>query len=99
MQNSIYRFKFNSGVDLEEIDSILLFATMLSESIHSEAQVRLDTSWSLDVSNRMCEVNATARVGRDLARMFSELVTLEFGDRSFEVERVAAPGPVDACGS
>ncbi len=99
MQSSTYRFRFKPDVDLEEIDSILLFASMLTESIHGEAHVRLDTSWSLDVSDRVCELNATTRVGRDLARMFTELVALEFGDRSFEVERVAAAGSVDACGS
>ena len=61
---------------------------MAAESLHGQAQVRLDAAHAVDAEKRSCVVDASTPVGRDLNRLFIGFVSREFGPDSFEVDRV-----------
>lgn len=88
MTKELYRYSFNSVVPLEDIEASLLLAILATESLHGEAQVRLDAAHFFDQDRRSCVIDAGTAVGRDLNRLFAGFVTREFGADVFEVERV-----------
>ena len=88
MTQELYRYNFNAIVPLEDIEASLLLAILATESLHGEAQVRLDAAHFFDSDRRACVIDAGTAVGRDLNRLFAGFVTREFGADVFEVERV-----------
>jgi hypothetical protein len=88
MTKGLYRYNFRPTVPLEDIEASLLLAILATESLHGEAQVRLNAAHSFDADQRACVVDANTEVGRDLNRLFAGFVTKEFGADAFEVERV-----------
>jgi hypothetical protein len=96
MANELYRYTFKSDVPIEEIEGSLLLAIFATESLHGEAQVRLDAGHYLDPIRRACVVEAGTAVGKDLARIFTGFLRREFAD-GFTVERLeATPMPAAA---
>jgi hypothetical protein len=88
MTKELYRYKFDASVSLEDVEASLMLAILATESLHGEAQVRLDAAHLFDADRRACVIDAGTAVGRDLNRLFAGFVTREFGADSFEVERV-----------
>jgi hypothetical protein len=93
MTQELYRYEFGPDVPLEEVEASLLLALFAVESLHGEAQVRLDAAHLLDAGHRACAIEATTAVGRDLNRVFVNFVRREFGEGAFRVERVTADRP------
>lgn len=89
MSHSLYCYRFAPEVPLEEIEATLLLALFAAESLHGEAQVRLDASHCLDKEQRACTIDAGTPVGQDFNRLFTGFVAREFGADAFQVERVA----------
>jgi hypothetical protein len=90
MTKELYRYSFPPRVPVEEIEATLLLALWGAESLHGEAQVRLDATHFLDADRRACVIDAGTPVGRDVNRLFVGFVRREFGDGAFRVERVDA---------
>ena len=88
MIKDVYRYGFQPCVPLEEVEASLLLALMATESLHGEAQVRLDAAHYLDVDQRACVIEAGTPVGRDINRLFVGFLRREFGEDAFHVERV-----------
>jgi len=88
MTKEIYRYAFTSEVPVEEIEASILLAILAAESLHGEAQVRLDAAHFLDSEKRTCVIDATTAVGRDINCLFTGFLAREFGSDSFQVERV-----------
>ena len=88
MTKELYRYTFTPDVPLEDLEASLLLAVLATESLHGEAQVRLDAAHYLDPAKRACVIDAGGDVGRDLNRLFVGFVSREFGQDSFGVERV-----------
>lgn len=88
MPGELYRYRFTAGVSIEEIEASLLLALWGTESLHGEAQVRLDGAHVFDAERRACVIDAGTAVGRDLNRLFVGFVRREFGADAFTVERV-----------
>lgn len=86
----IYRYKFHRYVPLEDVEATLLLALMSAESLHGEAQVRLDAAHFLDSDRSTCVIDAGTPVGCDLNRLFVGFIRREFGVDAFTVERVNA---------
>jgi len=84
----MYRYTFVPDVSMEEVESALLLAIMTTESLHGEAQTRLDAAHYLDPAKRACVIDADTTVGRDLNRLFTGFLGREFGADAFTVERV-----------
>jgi hypothetical protein len=88
MTKELYRYSFAAGVALEEVEASLLLALLSAESLHGEAQVRLDAAHYLDPERRACVIDAGTAVGRDLNRLFVGFLRREFGGDAFRVTRV-----------
>ncbi|QDU76924.1 hypothetical protein Pan97_39810 [Bremerella volcania] len=89
MTQELYRYTFEEDVPIEEVEASLLLAVMATESLHGEAQTRLDAAHYLDPTKRACVVDAGTPVGRDLNRLFTGFMGREFGPDAFTVERIA----------
>jgi hypothetical protein len=90
MLQDLYRFEFDAGVAIEEIESSLLLALTAAETLHGASQVRLDAEHAFDPVLRVCVINAATTVGRDLNKLFAGLLTREYGAGGFRVERIAS---------
>lgn len=90
MTKDIYRYSFRRHVPLEDVEATLVLALMGAESLHGEAQVRLDAAHFLDSERGACVIDASTSVGRDFNRLFVGFVRREFGVDAFTVERVDA---------
>ena len=89
MNPILYRYQFTADVPLEEIEATVLLALFAAESLHGEAQVRLDAAHHLDPEQRTCIIDATTLVGQDFNRLFTGFLSREFGADAFQVERIA----------
>lgn len=93
MSRELYRYSFPPHVPFEEVEATLLLAIWGTESLHGEAQTRLDAGHFLDRDRRACAIDAGTPVGRDVNRLFVGFLGREFGPESFRVERLVDPGP------
>ncbi len=93
MTAELYRYHFIRKVTTEDIESALLMAIWNCESLHGEPQTRLDVAHFLDPADCSCTIDAGTPVGRDLNRLFTGLMTREFGPDSFRIERVTNENP------
>lgn len=82
-----YHYAFPPSVPIGEVGETLTLAVMATESLHGRARVHLDASFVFDESSRMCVIDASTDVGRDLSRIFTGYLTRTFGEQSFSVER------------
>ena len=89
MTKDLYRYAFTEDVPIEEVEASLLLAVLATESLHGEAQTRLDAAHYLDPIKRACVIDAGTLVGRDLNRLFTGFMGREFGPDAFTVERIA----------
>jgi hypothetical protein len=88
MTKELYRYIFKSDVPLEDLETSLLLAVLSAESLHGEAQVRLDAAHFFDRDQHACVIDASTPVGRDVNRLFVGFVRREFGEDAFRVERI-----------
>ncbi|HKZ20277.1 MAG TPA: hypothetical protein VJQ57_09220 [Acidimicrobiia bacterium] len=66
-------------------DSLVL-SLMASEGLHGRTRVQLEANFHLDRDERTCTVQAETEVGRDLVRIFTALLTRQFGEEGFTIE-------------
>lgn len=88
MPHQLYRYRFDSEIEIDDVDSTLLLSILATENLHGESQVRLDASHYLDLDTRVCVIDATTAVGRDINRLFTGFLCREYGEDKFQVERV-----------
>jgi hypothetical protein len=88
MAPDVYRYGFSIDVPVEEIESSIVLALLAAESLHGEAQVRLDAAHFFDTDQRACVIDASTPVGRDVNRLFVGFLRREFGEDAFTVERL-----------
>ncbi len=93
MTKELYRYGFGPDVPIEEAETSLLLAILATESLHGESQARLDIAHFFDADRRACVIDASTLVGRDLNRLYVGFLRREFGEDSFNVERVAPDSP------
>jgi len=91
MNTSVYRFSFAPHVSLSDAEASLLLAAVATEGLFGETAVRLDVSYGADPPRRALIVDGTSAVGAAAVRIFTRLITREFGAGAFTVLRVSAP--------
>ncbi len=103
MSRDLYRYTIAPEVPVEDVEASLVLALFAVESLHGEAQTKLDASHAFDADKRSCVIDAGTPVGRDLNRVFVGFLRREFGEDSFTVDRIesavarrAAPVPAGA---
>lgn len=94
MSQDVYRYSFDEKTSLPEVRDSLMLAVLSAEGIHGRARVRLDAAFYLDEKKRACVVDAATPVGQTIAQIFTGLLTREFGEDAFTVERLTAPPEV-----
>lgn len=90
MDRERYRYTFEHEVALLDVECSLILAEIAVESLHGEAQTRMDARHRLVEERRFCEVAADTTVGRDLNRIFCGFLRREFPPTAFHVERLPA---------
>jgi hypothetical protein len=88
MTKHVYRYTFSPEAPIEEVEASLLLALLAAESLHGEAEVRLDATHYLDQAKCACVIDASTPVGRHLNKLFVGFVRREFGEDAFKVSRV-----------
>jgi len=91
MTQTVYRYRFDDSVPLDEVEVTLLLSVWAAESLHGEAQVRLDAAIATDALRRACVIDASTPVGRDLNRLFVGFLRREFGSEAIRIERFMIP--------
>lgn len=84
----MYRYRFDETVPTADVREALTLAAVAAESLHGRSRIHLDAFFELDETARTCVVDAGTDVGRDIARVFTGLLTRTLGERAFCVERV-----------
>ena len=83
----IYRFRFARTVPPRDIEDTLLLALMAVESLHGRARLRMDGGYAFDKEQRLCEIDASSKVGADLAEIFTGYATREYGDDAMTIQQ------------
>ena len=83
----IYRFRFARTVPPRDIEDTLMLALMAVESLHGRVRLRMDGCYTLDKEQRLCEIDASSRVGADLAEIFTGYATREYGDDAVTIQQ------------
>jgi hypothetical protein len=86
--NAVYRFKFKEAIPPKAIEETLFWAVFNAESVFGKPKVRLDASFIFDKGKKICVIDKTTDVGQHIAQIFTSLVTREFGEDAFKVERL-----------
>ena len=91
MTKHIYRYRFARTVPVRDIEETLMLALMAVESLHGRARLRMDGRYRFDKKQRLCEIDATTKVGADLAEIFTGYATREYGDDAVAIKQEDAP--------
>ena len=83
----MYRFTFAPSVPTNDVRDTLYLATLATEAFCGQTEVRLDASYLFDSGTRVCDIDASTRVGRSIAKLFGLFISREFGSDAFEVQR------------
>ncbi len=86
--SDIFRYEFQPHLDSIEIESAILLSILATEDLHGETQTLLEVAHYLDAESLTCVVDASTEAGRDFNRLFAGLIRREFGEESFQVERL-----------
>lgn len=89
MNLSLYRYSFGSELTMQDVKETLTVAVLATQCLHGLSQVMLDTRFSVDSKKRRCVVDAGSAVGRDIARIFTGLLSHQYGETAFKVKRIA----------
>ena len=84
----LYRFTFQQNIQPEAIEETLFWAVFNAESVFGKPRVRLDASFLFDREKKVCVIDKTTEVGQHIAQVFTSLITREFGEEAFKVERL-----------
>lgn len=88
MSGESYSYTFQPMASMEQVEEVLLLATMAAEGLHGRSRIQLDAAFRCDSAARTAEVNASSEVGEAIARIFTALLTGTIGEMAFRVERI-----------
>lgn len=86
VRRQVYRYRFSPDIGLDRAEEILVMAVYAAEGVHGAARVRLEAGYLLDRKARTCVLEASTAVGETVARVFTNYLSREFGEDSFEIE-------------
>jgi len=86
-EGTTYRYLFKRHLSMDDVQDSLTLAVLGAEQLHGRAKIRLDGWWQLDRQRRVCVIDGSTSVGKDIAQLFSGYLSKEFGETSFTVRR------------
>lgn len=87
-----YRYTFDKRVPLQDAIESLYLAIFASEGLHGRAEVLLEAGYAFDQRKRTLVVAAASAVGKTVSRIFTALLSRQFGELSFTVEHLDGAG-------
>ena len=91
MAASGYRFEFEPTVSFIDAEMSLHLAMHAVAGLYGEARVRLEASYQPDEAQSAITVDGGTEVGAALVKVFTQLLTREFGEDAFRVRTWAQP--------
>ncbi|MCC6678137.1 MAG: hypothetical protein IT436_13430 [Phycisphaerales bacterium] len=91
MSTRIYRFTFEKGPKMTDIEEVLELAVLAASCLHGSAAVRVNAGYASDAHARAIVLDGSTVAGRDVILLFTGLSAEQFGGSAFKVDRVAAP--------
>lgn len=88
MNEYVYRFRFDDGPRMLEVEETYFLSTFAAEGLYGEARVRMDTGYSISKEKRAIVIDASTAVGRAVCSIFTALAIKEFGANSFSLDRI-----------
>ncbi len=83
---SVCRFKFAKGIDKKLIEAQIAIAIIVAESTFGQSKVRINAAY--DLVGRSVIIDVSSDVGEQIAQVFTGLITHQFGEDKFSVERL-----------
>jgi len=88
MSTTVYRYMFSDTVGLDEAEATLRLAVYAAEGLLGEAAVRLGFAYFRDTPRRAILVDGTSDAGDAVARVYTALLTREFGAGAYTLRRL-----------
>lgn len=88
MAPEIYRFRFESDACMKDVHESLLLSIFAAEGVHGRSCIRMDVAFFADDDKRALVVDARTEAGHTVARIFTNFLLRQFGEETFQVERV-----------
>lgn len=95
MTQTMYRYRFDSDVEMGEVRQILGAAIESAQDLHGAAQIRQDFVFCADEGRHTLLVDGRTEAGQTVTRLFTGALLREFEESSFTVERIGPTGDVD----
>ncbi len=90
MTAPIFKFTLDPKLDMDDAESTLHLALFSVEGLYGGARMRTEASYQRLIDEHAIFVDAATDVGRSLVQVFTNLLSREFGENAFRVERVEA---------
>ena len=87
------RFQFYHKISLNDAEMSLHLAMFAVEGLFGRARVRLDAEYELNEQDHVIDVDGSTEVGAMIARVFTGLLLREFGEDSFQIQRMTPSIP------
>ncbi len=87
MNRDVQRYTFKATVPADEIESTVLLSILATEGLHGQSRVLHEAAYYFDADTRVCVIDCSTEVGRDVCRIFGGFAIREFGEGSFTVHR------------
>ncbi len=87
---AVCKFKFVKGIDKKLIESQIAIAVIAAESTFGQSKVRINAAY--DLIGRTVIIDVSSEVGEQIAQVFTGLITHQFGEEKFSVERIKSRG-------
>lgn len=89
----IYRFNFNEKVPFDAVETHLFWSVFTAECEYGKSRVRLEASFYASRDTKQCVIDGSTEVGQAIAKLFTGLISQEYGEGSFKVERLDKKPP------
>jgi len=74
---------------MDQVEEVLLLATMAAEGLHGRSRVHLDAEFRCEPSKNKVEVDGGTETGDAVARIFTALLTTTIGEAAFTISRAS----------
>lgn len=91
MTNTNYRFRFAKRVDLDEAESTLHLAILAAQGLYPEPMIRMAFFYERDDASHQLALSGGEEISDTIARIFTALITQEFGPTSFNLLNASLP--------
>jgi hypothetical protein len=83
-----YRYSLATDLSVEDFAAALALAYLATESLHGASQTRLDAAIFVAPAIKVCVMDASTPVGRDLNRLFVGFLSKVAGQDAFLTQRI-----------